>query len=123
MKIKKNQSWRKVNYRDEGKFKFWSLLVRGEGDEKLANDSPMDQWKKVIILRPLGDPKTIFSMGFSDNLGNVKVSNATRRVAEGPFGMRMGPEDCHFFIASNNSEVRLELVDYTVIDESELTLY
>lgn len=123
MKIKRFQIWRKINYRDIKKFRFWSVLVRGEGDETLAPGSSLKAWKKVIVLKPLGEPKTVFSMGFSDNFGHIMVSSASRRVEEGPFGMRMGPEDCRFFIASNNGEVGLEFVEYATIADSELVLY
>ncbi len=128
MKIKRFQIWlwRKINYGDVKKFKFWSAQVKGEGDQTLAKDSSLQDWKKVVVLAPLGSPKTTFSMGFSDAFGNTKVSTATRRVKEGPFGMRMGPENCLFFIASNKGIVELEVVGYTTIDDetrSELTLY
>jgi len=128
VKIKKSQKWQEVNYRDERKFRFWSLQVRGEGDQTLTKDSSFKDWKKVIILKPLGRSKTTFSMGFSDNFGNTKVSNAIRRVEEGPFGMRMGSEGCRFFIVSNSSNgiVGLEVVKHTTIDDesrSETALY
>jgi len=126
VKIKRFQIWRKISYRDVKKFRFWSTQIRGEGDETLAKESSLKDWRKVVVLKPLGDLKTVFSVGFSDNFGNVKVSKASRRVEEGPFGMRMGPEDCRFFIVSNNGEVGLEFAEHTTIADvtkSELALY
>lgn len=126
MKTKRFQIWRKVGYGDTRKFRFWSPQVRGEGDETLAKNSSLKDWKKVVVLRPTGNPKTTFSMGFSDVFGNIKVSSATRRAEEGPFGMRMGPEDCRFFIVSNGGAVGLEVVGHTTIDDatkSDLSLY
>lgn len=123
MKIKKSQKWQEVSYRDVKKFRFWSTQVRGEGDETLAEDSSLKNWKKVVILKPLGNPKTTFSMGFSDAFDHTEVSNAKRRVEEGPFGMRMGREDCRFFIVSNSGIVGLEVVGHTTIAKSELSLY
>ena len=60
MKIKRFQIWRKVNYGDVRKFRFWSPPVRGEGDENLAKDYSRKNWKKVIILKPIGDPINTF---------------------------------------------------------------
>ena len=126
MKVKKLQIWRKVDYGDERKFKFWSSKVKGKGDETLAKDSSLKDWKKVIVLKPIGNLKTRFSMGFSSIFGETKVSSAIRRVEDESFGMRMGPEDCDFFIVSNEGEVGLEFVEYADIDDktkSELPLY
>ncbi|MBU2540099.1 hypothetical protein KJ786_02985 [Patescibacteria group bacterium] len=84
-------------------------------------------WRKIIILMPTGDPKTRFSIGFyKDDI--YKLSTATRKVRNGPFGMRMGPENCGFFIVSNKKDRRLGLkfVEYADIDDktySKLPLY
>ncbi len=126
MRIKWSRFWHKVNYGDKRKFKFWSPQVNGMSDKALAKDSSLKDWKKVIILRPIGDPKTTFSIGFKDILGNTKVSSAVRRVGEGSFRMRMGPENCDFFIVSNKNEVGLEFVEYANISDetkSKLPLY
>lgn len=136
MKIKRFQFWRTCNisYRKGEPFKFLSTKVKGEGDKTLENDHSLKnrikfifrKWEKVIILEPSGNPKTTFSMGFIPSSGSAKVSSATRRVEEGPFGMRMGPEDCRFFIGSNKGTVGLEVIGYTTIDDetkSELVLY
>ncbi len=122
----KYQRWRKVDYGKDRKLKFWSYKVKGEGDKALAKDSPLRGWKKIIVLMPIGGPETTFSMGFSAISGDTKVSDVVRKIKKGPFGMRLGPEDCEFFIASNDNEVGLEFVGYTdIADESksELPLY
>ena len=125
MKIKKSWFWRKINYRD-GRFQYWSAEIKGERDPKMAEGSSLKDWKKVVLLRPLGSSATTFSMGFSDLSGQSKVSSSTRRVGDGLFGMRMGPKDCLFFIVSNNGTVGLEVAGYTTINDatkSELVLY
>lgn len=123
MKVKRFQRWKKVNYGNKKKFKFWSHKIKGEGDKALTKDSPLRDWKKIIVLRSIGDPETTFSMGFSTVSGDTKVSNVLRKIKKGSFGMRLGPEDCNFFIASNESKVGLELVEYTdITDESKLEL-
>jgi len=98
-------------------FDYYSSSVKGEGDEDLPEDASMEEWTKVIILKPTGKNKTIISPGFETVFGDVLVSNATRRVGSNPFGMRMGPEDCQFFVVSNEGEVGLEFVEYAHIDD------
>lgn len=122
----KYQRWRKVDYGKDRKLKFWSCKIKGKGDKDLAEGSPLRDWKKIIILEPVGDPETTFSMGFSTVSGDTKVLSVDRKIKKGPFGMRLGPEDCEFFIASNNNEVGLEFVEYIDIadkSKSELPLY
>ena len=110
--------WRKrVKYGDKDEFKFWSSKVKGKGDKTLEKGTFLKEWTKVIVLTPKGKPDTIFSMGFSSVFGDTEVSNALRKIEEGPFGMRMGPEDCEFFIASNQGEVVLDFLCYTHIAE------
>jgi len=116
------QLWPKVQYNSR-KFKWWSVKVKGEGDTALSKGSPRGRWRKIIILQPLGAPNTTFSIGFSSAFGETRISTAQRKVVEGPFGMRMGPEDCWFFIASNKGEVELNLMRYVDIDELDLPLY
>lgn len=111
------QIWRRVNYQDRSKFRFWSRKIRGEGDRDLVKGTLLKHWKKVIILRPIGASETSFSMGFADVFGNTKISTAKRQVKEGVFGMRMGPEDCDFFIASRAGRVGLAFVEYAEIDD------
>jgi hypothetical protein len=126
MEIKRFQVWRKINYGDAKKFKFWSPQMSGKGDGTLTKGAPLNDWKKVIIFSPRGYPKTAFSIGFKDISGLSKISRAIRRVEQGPFGMRMGPEDCNFFVASNEGEVRLEVLGYADINDktrSKLPLY
>ena len=126
MKVTRWQIWKKVIYGNKNAFKFWSPKVKGESDKDLSKDSPMKDWRKVIVLRPIGNPETTFSMGFSDIFGNTKVSSAKRKVKQGSFGMRMGPDDCGFFVVSNDDMVELKFVEYAdITDEakSELQLY
>lgn len=126
MKVKRWQIWKKVIYGKKNASKFWSPRIKGEGDKNLAKDSPMKDWRKIIVLKPTGEPETSFSMGFSDIFGNTKVSSAKRKVKEGPFGMRMGPDDCEFFVVSNDDAVGLKFVEYADIGdetEPELQLY
>jgi len=122
MKEIKNQHWRDVKFGDEREFRFWSS-VTGKGDEALLPGSPLGNWRKIIVLKPMGDLETVFSIGFSSISGDTKVSDATRRIKEGPFGMRMGPEDCDFFISSNDGKIELEIVQYIDIAELEFDLY
>lgn len=119
--------WWKVTYGNGMGFHFWSSRINGEGDTNLVKGSPRSKWKKIIVLKPTGDPEASFSMGYCDTFGNAKISSARRKVKEGSFGMRMGPEDCEFFIASKKSyPVNLEFVEYADIDDknkSDRSLY
>ncbi|MDP3998302.1 MAG: hypothetical protein Q8P89_01640 [bacterium] len=106
--------------------KNWSSYAKGEGDSSLAVDSPMKDWTKIIILRPLGDQKTTFQIGFRDVFNNIKISSAKRRVKDGSFGMRMGSKDCNFFIVSINGAVGLGIMGYAHINDEKyknLALY
>ncbi len=122
MKIIGGQHSGRVKYSGD-QFKWWSPKVKGEGDSAMPKGSRTSDWRKIIILQPVGAPKTIFSMGFSSIFGDTATSDAIRRIEEGPFGMRMGPEDCEFFIVSNEGEVQLEFVECVDIDKSDLPLY
>lgn len=132
MKIMKWQRWRNITHGGEGKFKFWSGLVKVEGDKTLEKGCPMKNWKRAIVLGPVGDSKVRFSMGFKAIDGTTKISTATRRIEDGLFCMRLGPDDCEFFIASNDGRVYLgDPVDcFNIIgkedkdpDTSKLCLY
>jgi len=116
--------WKRISkYEDKGEFKFWSSEVEGKGDETLGKGTSLEEWTKVIVLMPKGNSDTIFSMGFSSVFGDTIVSDAVRRIGEGPFGMRIGPEDCEFFIVSNQGEVKLDFVCYAHIDKPGIDLY
>jgi hypothetical protein len=126
MKVIKWQIWKNVLYRDRTSFKFWSAKIPGTGDKSLPKGDPIKKWRKIIVLRPIGNLETVFSVGFNDILGRSKVSSATRKIKDGLFGMRMGPDDCQFFVASNTGEVKLEFVEYSDIGDeswSKLPLY
>lgn len=127
MKIKRFQIWRKVVYGDFRKFRYWSPRIWGERDRSLTIESPRKDWKKIIVLKPIiSPPGTIFSIGFITVSGHVEVSTVTRKVEDGPFGMRMGPDDCGFFIVSNEGEVWLSFVEYADISDklkSDIPVY
>lgn len=125
MKVKRSL-WRKIRYGNSEKFTYWSPKIRGKGDETLAEGSSIKDWRKVVVVQPSGSPETAFSMGFSNVFGDTKISSAVRKVKDGPFGMRMGPKPCDFFIASNQGKVDLRLIEYTDIKDktkSDLFLY
>lgn len=64
-------------------------------------------WKKRIALEVEGDAGTHFAVGFYDhNLGLCKVCTSVRCVDDGPFQMRIGPGDVHFFVVAD-TEVKL----------------
>lgn len=112
MKKITGQHWRDIKFADEKEFKFWAS-VTGKGDKSLSSGTPQGKWKKSIILKPIGELGTTFSMGFNSVIfGITRISDAIRKVEQGSFGMRMGPEDCDFFIASNDGKVKLEIVRY-----------
>lgn len=125
MKIKYLQKWTDVIYGSTGigRFKEWSNIVLGKGDETLRPSKPKMlgfwnwlkknwRWKKFIILMPYGDLETEFKMGFySKQYGICKISSAIRKISDGPFAMRMGPEDCYFFVVGTE-EIVLEIVGY-----------
>lgn len=113
---KVSQTWRSVEYRG-AEFGFWSPKIKGRGDSSLANDSSMESWAKIILLSPTGKPDTMFSIGFSDVFGNTKISSAKRKVKDGPFGMRMGPQDCEFFVASAEDSIGLAFMKYVSIED------
>lgn len=127
MKIKKHIVWRGTKYKENSEIKFWSNKIKGKGDKTLSKDSPsLRGWKKVIVLKPIGDPETTFSMGFIPVSGGTKISNIVRKIRKGPFGMRLCPDDCELFIAGNDGKLKLEFVKYADIadkTESELPVY
>ena len=113
------QFWRKVRYGDRRQFKFWSARMTAAGDQSLmdtVHPYRMKDWKKVAIFSPSGVPDTVFFVGFSDIFGNTKISSIPRRIKDGLFGLRLGPDDCQFFVCSNDGEVGLTLAEYTTID-------
>jgi len=123
MKEIKDQCWKNVKFGNKNEFRYWSPKVMGKGDKDLSPDSPLGDWRKIIILKPTGDPEAVLLVGFSSVFGDTQISSVPRQVKEGPFGMRMGPEDCNFFIVSNDGKVELKIVQYIDIAELELDLY
>ena len=55
-------------------------------------------WRKYIVLVPEGPKDYPFVVAFRDSYGVCKYSSRIRRVSNGPFMMRIGPEDCYFYI-------------------------
>ncbi len=102
--------WARANYGESGLF--WSAKIIGKGDKSLFAKASRKTWNKIIVLEPLGSADTVFFLGFSDIFGNTKVLISPRKVGDGQFGMRMGPEDCEFFIVSLMAEVGLRVVCY-----------
>ncbi|OGD24254.1 hypothetical protein A2Z10_03285 [Candidatus Azambacteria bacterium RBG_16_47_10] len=120
------QRWDDVEYGKERirSFLCWSNLVEGRGDEKLkpSRSSMLGafnwlrkyfRWKKYIILVPKTKVYDVpFRVGFySKQLGVCKISTAVRNASDGPFAMRMGPEDCHFFVVGKAS-IELAVAEY-----------
>jgi len=88
-----------------GEFTSWSNIVKALGDKRLApEDRDPAKWTKIVILRPIGPSDAQFSMGFIAYNGYTAICDTPRRVVDGPFGMRMGPEDCSFFIAAKTNQ-------------------
>ena len=74
----------------------------------------MSNWRKVIVLRPIGPSDASFSMGFVDHMGFTVATNGQRRVSDGPFGMKIGFMDRDFFIATHdNCELKLAISELT----------
>lgn len=106
------QTWVDVKYGKQPMpipFDKWSNLIKGEGDEDLPSSKGMSRfgrwmwkwsWKKLIVLEPIGPPDALFKVGYwNKELGICQISfNSERYVSDGPFAMRMGPEDCYFFV-------------------------
>jgi len=127
VEIKKHIVWRTTNYGKNRKIEFWSNRIKGKGDKTLPKDSASRRgWNKVIVLEPIGDPETTFSMGFIPASGDTKVSNIIRKIEKGPFGMRLLPDNGKFFIAGNTGKLGLEFVKYADMTdgaEPELPVY
>jgi len=120
-----NGYWRKIKeYGNKKEFLFWSKKVTGIGDKTLNDNSKIPEWKRIIILEPKGDPKIIFEIGFQAFNGSIEMTTVSREINQGPFAMRMGREDCKFFIASNQGELDLKIDRYADInDDLDIDLY
>lgn len=119
------QGWDPVEYK-EGRvclYPYWSGLVRGEGDTTLkpSRSSMLGIcnwfwkyffWKKYIILTPKSKRNDVyFRVGFYSN-SVCKISTVVRSISDGPFAMRMGPEDCYFFAVGTSEDIHLEVAGY-----------
>jgi hypothetical protein len=119
-----------------GGLKRWSEMTGAEGDpkfkERLDNAGPARKmllqfigqkpedflglwgwikkvlfWKKRVVLEVEGVPGTHYAVGFYDHhLGLCKISTAVRDIDDGPFQMRVGPGNIHFFVVAD-AEVKL----------------
>lgn len=102
-------------------------------------------WDKVVIFRPVVHNKedANFAVGFSSKVEKsmtgfvdkireiiIKLTNrfaetemaagSSRKVSEGKFVMRVGPDDCDYFIASEEAGLDLELEVDSYTDERKL---
>ncbi|KKR17702.1 MAG: hypothetical protein UT48_C0047G0006 [Parcubacteria group bacterium GW2011_GWE2_39_37] len=66
------------------------------------------EWNKLVVLTPLGHPETEFVVAYYDDSQNeCKAFPRFRKVKEGPYEMRRGPNElCAFIIA--NAAVKLK---------------
>lgn len=116
-----------------GRFSYWSELVLGKGDESLPKEDPSREdrgirrwlfvklkWKKRIILVPRGEADTEFVIGYCLKAQNLCLaSSAVRRISDGPFAMRISPNDIEFFVIGT-SPVELEIAGYV---KGDIVLY
>lgn len=120
------QGWQDVEYKkkDPRLYHHWSNLVEGKGDERLkpSRSSMLGFfnwirkhlfWKKYIVLAPKSPHGDVsFLVGFYDMQNNIcKVSSISRHISDGPYAMRMGPENCHFFVVGTG-EIELSISGY-----------
>ena len=140
------QKWKKISYPEVGFktpariYRSWSPKVFAEGDESLDEESPQHiwqewrvvHWTKVVVLNPTVQDEekedVEFTVGFTNKFGDTEIATGiSRRVNEALFAMRMGPDDCHYFIVSKEEgvELGLEIDHYTIEDElnEHITLY
>lgn len=113
MRNKIFQKWTSVVYGETKGFTHWSNLVLGLGDENLKQGDGFLKWKKLVILIPSGNSDVRFQVGFyGKGTGICGISSTVRMVGDGPYAMRMGPEDCNFFVVSNDGPVELKIAGY-----------
>lgn len=115
------QRWEKTKVGKQiGAYRYWSDPVTGEGDPGVRSYGTgffqwigkVLFWNKLIVLVPKGDPGTHFKIVFHSSDGLCMFSSAVRQIKDGPFKMRMGPENCDFFIVGGEGEVQLEIAGY-----------
>lgn len=133
MKSKIWQRWTAIKYGRIyiGPYTWYSNFVTGVGDKTLkpVRGSSLGlfnwlikfwYWKRVIVLNPIGDSFVVFQIGFWDRKRDIcMVSSAIRKVSDGPFAMRLGPDNCDFFIFGTY-EVELESLGYDRTDNKNL---
>jgi hypothetical protein len=116
---KNTGEWKKVYYGDED-FKFWSDTLTIFGDRRLEEEAPMEDWRIIVIFSPKsfsGSLAVKFFVGFLLPSGLAKIFTVPRKLADGMFAMRIGPGDCHFFVASNEDKFSLE--EFTLVEKDE----
>ena len=76
-----------------------------KGDITLDWDAPIKKWTKAVLLLVQGGAPdgTHYRVGFIDHYGERKIclpfsTKKERRVGDGPYLMRIGPRNCHFFV-------------------------
>jgi len=117
--MKKNYSTWKHTVYGKSQIKYYSKLIKGEGDTGLRTSSKArkgwifvkSRWTKLIVLRPIClDPEAweerrsrlrMWPGYYSKKFEVCQVSKRTLRLSDGPFAMRMGPENCYFFVMAN----------------------
>lgn len=127
------QKWTKAVYRGYIKnFPFWSNMVKTERDATLATSKNYESgwwnwllknwsWKKFVVLRIDCQEGTIIRPGFNEKKSNkiwlCRVSSAVFKVSpdDNLIALRMGPEDCEFFIIADK-DVRITIAGYTKND-------
>lgn len=111
MNLIMGQKWIVVKFRG-GEFRFWSGKEHCVGDSRLSQEAPKKKWKGVFLFAPTGSLDAIFYIGIVSPSGVAQIlSNKTRRVKDGFFGMRVGPQNCEFFVASDDAMVQLQGID------------
>lgn len=132
MRVKWLQKWTLVRdrFRPLGKYRIWSNEVRGEGDKSLPPRTEEmlgfknwfkknKEWKKCIIILPLGAEDIEFRIAYRDPVyKSLRVSSVVRTVSQGPFALRMPPEDLYFSVAGK-SRVRLAILAYVERGKTE----
>lgn len=121
--------WRRAEFgsTDLGRFFVWSpaICCKPSGD-KLAGKGGKNYgtgvfnwlrknlyWRECVVLEPFNGSDSQFIIGFygeGEKYCWLAPLSAVRRVSDGPFAMRLGPEPCYFFV------VGTALIDLVEID-------
>ncbi len=113
---KDGRKWKSCQYNQPvGNFPRFSNIIVGRKDswlKFLPNPDNRFFWTKKILLRPVyGDDTKTFFVAFQDKNGKSKYYSELRTVEQGPFYMRLGPENGQFFLISQSSvKLAIEVV-------------